>query len=42
MKLIAILGSPKGIQGYTGALVKEVLDAAQKAGAETAVFSLSA
>jgi len=40
VKLIAIIGSPKGIKGYTGALVREMLEAAQQAGAETTVFSL--
>jgi len=40
MKLIAILGSPRGIKGYTGSLVKCMLEAAQNAGAETELFSL--
>jgi len=40
VKLIAIIGSPKGMKGYTGLLVQEMLEAAQQAGAETAVFSL--
>lgn len=41
MKLISILGSPRGIKGYTGSLVKYVLEAAQNAGAETELFSLA-
>jgi multimeric flavodoxin WrbA len=40
MKLISIIGSPKGMQGYTGSLVKGVLEATQNAGAETQIFSL--
>jgi len=40
VKLIAIIGSPKGMKGYTGTLVKGMLEAAQQAGAETKVFSL--
>lgn len=41
MKLVSILGSPKGIQGYTGTLLKGILKAAQDAGAQTQLFSLS-
>jgi len=40
MKLISIIGSPKGVKGYTGSLVKSMLEAAQNAGAETEFFSL--
>jgi len=40
MKLISIIGSPKGIEGFTGSLVKRILEAAQNAGAETEFFSL--
>jgi len=40
MKLISIIGSPKGIKGYTGSLVERVIGAAQNAGAETELFSL--
>jgi len=40
MKLIAVLGSPRGIKGYTGSLVQCVLDGARQAGAETELFSL--
>jgi multimeric flavodoxin WrbA len=40
MKVISILGSPRGIKGYTGSLLKPVLEAAQNAGAETELFSL--
>ena len=41
MKLISILGSPRGMKGYTGSLVSCMLDAAQNAGAETELFSLA-
>jgi len=41
MKMISILGSPRGIKGYTGSLVKYVLEAAHNAGAETELFSLA-
>ena len=40
MKVAAIIGSPQGMKGRTGMLVKEILDAAQQAGAETEVYSL--
>ena len=40
MKLIAISGSPKGVEGCTGPLVNTMLEAAQTAGAETELFSL--
>lgn len=41
MKLVSILGSPKGINGYTGTLLKGILKAARDAGAETELFLLS-
>jgi multimeric flavodoxin WrbA len=41
MKLISILGSPRGIKGYTGTFLIAMLKAAQKAGAKTELFSLS-
>ena len=41
MKLISIMGSPRGLKGYTGSLVKCMLEAAQNAGAETKIFSLA-
>jgi multimeric flavodoxin WrbA len=41
MKIISILGSPNGIKGHTGSLVKCMLEAAQNAGAETELFSLA-
>jgi multimeric flavodoxin WrbA len=40
MKVISILGSPRGIKGYTGTLLQSVLEGAESAGAETEVFSL--
>jgi len=41
MKAIAILGSPKGMQGYTGALVEPLMKAMQQEGIDTDIFSLS-
>ena len=41
MKLIAIIGSPKGMQGYTGSLVDPMLKAAQQEGVATEIFSLA-
>ena len=41
MKLVAILGSPRGMKRYTGTLLNEVLKETQKAGAETEVFLLN-
>jgi len=41
MKLVAILGSPRGIKKYTGTLLHEVLQGAEKAGAETDIFLLN-
>ena len=40
MKIAAVVGSPRGLDGYTGPLVTGVLDAARSAGAETQVLSL--
>ena len=40
MKVISIVGSPKGIEGYTGPLVTGILEAAQSAGAETQLLTL--
>jgi multimeric flavodoxin WrbA len=41
MKLIAIIGSPNGMQGYTGLLVAPMLKAAQQEGVTTAIYSLA-
>ena len=41
MKVISIIGSPHGMNGSTGPVVKNLLEAAQKAGAETEAFSLA-
>jgi multimeric flavodoxin WrbA len=41
MKLVAILGSPRGMKRYTGTLLNEVLKEAQKAGADTEIFLLN-
>jgi len=41
MKLIAITGSPKGMQGYTGSLVAPMLTAAQQEGVAAEIFSLA-
>jgi multimeric flavodoxin WrbA len=41
MKLVAILGSPRGMKRYTGTLLNKVLQEAQKAGAETEIFLLN-
>jgi len=41
VKIISILGSPRGMKGHTGSLVKCMLEAAENAGAETEIFSLS-
>ena len=40
MKLVAIMGSPKGMEGFTGPLLTGVLEGAQSAGAETQLLSL--
>ena len=41
MRLTAIMGSPHGMQGNTGRLLAGLLDGAQAAGAEVALYSLS-
>jgi carotenoid cleavage dioxygenase-like enzyme len=41
MKIVAVLGSPHGIDGNTGSLVNSLLEGARSAGAETEIFSLS-
>jgi multimeric flavodoxin WrbA len=41
MKLIAIIGSPNGMQGYTGSLVEPMLKAAQQEGVSTEIYSLA-
>jgi multimeric flavodoxin WrbA len=38
VKVAAIIGSPQGMKGRTGMLVKEILAAAQQAGAETEIY----
>lgn len=40
MKILAIIGSPRGMSGNTGRLLEEVLAGVQAAGAETEVLSL--
>lgn len=42
MKILAIIGSPRGMQGNTGRLLEEVLAGAVAAGAETEILSLKA
>ena len=41
MKITAIIASPKGMSGYTARLLKPLLTAAEKAGADTEVFDLN-
>jgi multimeric flavodoxin WrbA len=41
MKLVAILGSPRGMQGNTGTLLDGVLQGARDAGAAVTIFSLA-
>lgn len=41
MKLVGILGSPRGIKGYTGTLLNEVLSSAEKSGADTEIYLLN-
>jgi multimeric flavodoxin WrbA len=41
MKIVGILGSPRGLNGNTGLLLKEVLRGAERAGAAATVLSLS-
>jgi len=40
MKLVAVLGSPKGMQGNTGMVLGALLDGAREAGAEVELFEL--
>ena len=40
MKVMSIIGSPKGMKGNTGLLLNPMLEAAQNAGAETEIYSL--
>lgn len=40
MKILAIIGSPRGMQGNTGRLLDEVLSGVEAAGAETEILSL--
>ena len=41
MKIMAVLGSPHGVEGRTGSVVKSFLDGAAQSGAKTELFSLS-
>jgi multimeric flavodoxin WrbA len=41
MKITAIMASPKGMSGYTARLLKPLLEAAEKAGADIEVFELN-
>jgi len=40
MKILAIIGSPRGMQGNTGRLLEEVLHSVKQFGAETEILSL--
>lgn len=40
MKILAIVGSPRGMQGNTGRLLEEVLAGVEETGAETEIVSL--
>lgn len=40
MKILAIIGSPRGIQGNTGRLLEEVLAGVEASGAETEILTL--
>ena len=40
MNIVAIIASPRGMQGNTGRLLEEVLSGAMEAGAETEILSL--
>ncbi|MGB9081525.1 MAG: flavodoxin family protein [Desulfuromonadaceae bacterium] len=40
MKILAIIGSPRGMQGNTGRLLEELLSGAAETGAETEILSL--
>jgi multimeric flavodoxin WrbA len=42
MKIVAILGSPRGMQGNTGRLLEEVLSGVKESGAEVEILSLKA
>lgn len=41
MKIVAIMGSPRGMKGNTGRLLRTVLDGAEEAGTETEVHSIA-
>jgi multimeric flavodoxin WrbA len=41
MKVVAVIGSPHGMEGNTGQLLQPLLDAVKRAGGETKVFLLS-
>lgn len=41
MKILAIIGSPRGMQGNTGRLLEEVLSGARSSGAEVETLSLA-
>jgi multimeric flavodoxin WrbA len=41
MKLVAIIGSPRGMKGNTGRMLGALLDAARLEGAETTTFALA-
>ena len=41
MKIISIIGSPHGMKGTTAQVANYILEGAENAGAETAIFSLS-
>jgi multimeric flavodoxin WrbA len=41
MKILAIIGSPRGMNGNTGRLTEEVLRGARESGAETEILSLA-
>lgn len=41
MKILAIIGSPRGMQGNTGRLLEEVLAGVEASGAETEILSLN-
>ncbi len=40
MKIVAIVGSPRGVKGATGTLTKLVLEGAEASGASTEVFAI--
>lgn len=40
MKIVAIMGSPRGMRGFTAKLLNPLLAAAEEAGAKTEIFSL--